>query len=930
MNNKKSIMQLLRKISTIALVVTLILGIISTGVGVGIVAMGKGKAAAEQAAAEQTANGQAQAEEEVYEDPTASRGDATNEISVKDDVIVFTNSQSQEINSAIYSVQKESNGYGENLVLNMHGENVAGLSTVRRGSIVYLRGDKNTPLGESRFMKVESVSSYNGETTLKTSEPYFEEVFSSMDMSTADMLTEENFVDAYYMEGVTSEFGEFDESSLNITQQGVIETPQVGNLNMAVEKPEISDMINQYNTAGDDLIITLDVDLTDLFEKEDDKPEVADPAAPEAPEEEEDDDDDVVESNFSITGQIGIRDLTAYMVCDMPTLGNFEELFIGASGQFFTDVHFNCGVEADFSMDPSQREWKYLTITGLNEKRFPIAVFQFQGLTPVYITNGAFEATKESVIPSLYVIVYADWEGRISLNLSAGFEYAHSFNSGLSVYKKGDFGLSFENYPYTKAYDVEDDGVTWDITLALEAETDITLLGCSIVFYVAGINIGELSVARIGFEARAHVEVSADNKNGVKVCDSSTTEYYIRAYLKMIEVKLKLTLDGEGLLDPLDLDLDFQFSLLDITLFKKGETPNEYIPEVPISSLEAPEDFDSVITIVFDISGSMRDAIDTGETKLRAAQDASKTVLSTTKAFAERYPDEKYGIGIVKFGSHGETVSVPHIDYKYLDDCVETLETNGSTNLYSGVEIAVSQLNSVESPNKIIILMTDGNADGGSAEDVAGLVAGKEIKIYTVGFGRDVNEEYLRTIASLTGGEYRFADTSNMMGIIGSFLYAQQASTSEVVAEFEDSVAEGETTKPKDFVVQDKNGDLRVTTAWPGSFLDTILIDPTGRVVDENYPGTTIDESQIPSIITVENPIHGTWSVQVKGVETSYEKEPFYTIVSFKETEPVKVNETMNTWENVAAYCIPIGVYVTFVSSMLLVCVGRKKSDDDE
>ena len=121
-----------------------------------------------------------------------------------------------------------------------------------------------------------------------------------------------------------------------------------------------------------------------------------------------------------------------------------------------------------------------------------------------------------------------------------------------------------------------------------------------------------------------------------------------------------------------------------------------------------------------------------------------------------------------------------------------------------------------------------------------------------------------------------------------------------------------------------------ITTAWPGSFLDTILVDPNGKVVDENYPGAKTDETQIPSTITVANPIKGDWEVSVKGVETSYEEEPFYTIVAFKEAKNAKINTEMSTIEIIAAYCIPIGMFLILASVLFLFGLGKNKKTKEE
>jgi hypothetical protein len=168
-----------------------------------------------------------------------------------------------------------------------------------------------------------------------------------------------------------------------------------------------------------------------------------------------------------------------------------------------------------------------------------------------------------------------------------------------------------------------------------------------------------------------------------------------------------------------------------------------------------------------------------------------------------------------------------------------------------------------------------------------------------------------------------------MLGILQSFMSAQQEANGEVLAETEGTVSQGETTEAESFTVEDQQGDLMVYTAWPGSFLDTILIDPNGRKVDEDYPNVIIDKSSIPTSIIVKNPIPGKWKTQIVGVETSYDEEPYFTIVSFMETESKPLNQPMNAKQTAAAYCMAIGFAVALFSLLLLISLGKKAKEQE-
>ena len=919
----------IEKISKIIVSVLLVIGIISSSFGIGILAIGdfnkKDPKATVAEVEENQGENQNNSSGVATVDPTKDYSDLKNEACLQDDVEVLTKAESDEINRAITSVKCEESYNDNYITISLAGDEIPeGLSDLSYGDIFYIQGDENSPLGGDRIFALDYCYSYQDEVVITVTEPYFEDVFDSLEYFASDALTEENFVNAYYAEGVTSYFGNVDETFQNVAKTEDL-NPEITMLSSSSQGNYMT-TANQISSQEGDLIVSINFDLKKIIEKDDGDDE----------DDEGDEDFFNVDTDFKLTGSFGIRDLAAYIVCDMPSKFQIDDLFLGVRGVTFVDVELSAGVEASANMPATKKNLgKLVSLEGLNEKLLPIAAFEFQGTTPVYITNSAFETGKEKIIPSLYLLIYTDWEGNISLELTGKFSYSNAFNNGLSVYKDGELNLSFEDYPYENAYDSSaEDGVVWELALALEAESDLTLMGSSVLFYIAGINIGEVSIARVGIEAECDLSISANSKDGIHLLESDETAFYIRGYLKFIEVKVKLKAQGKSFLEWLSIDVDFEFALLDFTLFSQGKMPDKFRPVVPVSTMKRPSEFESAITLVFDDSGSMESTIDSGQTKLEAAKAAASTIVTTSESWTKKY-NANYGIGVVRFSDYAETVALPHIDYKFINDCIASINDGGGTNIHAGIDTGVDQLKNTKTENKIIILMTDGQDSNDSKTlESARKAAEENIKIYTIGFGYDVDNELLEEIATITGGEYRFADTENIMSIIASFLYAQQSSNGEVLVDFESTVSQGESSEKVSFNVEDPSGDLLVTTVWPGSFLDTVLVDPAGRKVDDEYPDAEIDKSTIPTTIFIKDPLPGKWQMHVVGVETSYDDEPFYSIVTFREndTEIVKANKEMTLLEKSAAYALPIGIVLTLVSLMLLItiCKNSKKQKEEQ
>jgi outer membrane protein OmpA-like peptidoglycan-associated protein len=80
----------------------------------------------------------------------------------------------------------------------------------------------------------------------------------------------------------------------------------------------------------------------------------------------------------------------------------------------------------------------------------------------------------------------------------------------------------------------------------------------------------------------------------------------------------------------------------------------------------------------------------------------------------------------------------------------------GGTALNDAAYLAVWKVGHSSFPKKVVILFTDGkeNASTHTKEQVIDLARKLGVEIFTIGFGPDVNDQYLMDLAYLTGGAY--------------------------------------------------------------------------------------------------------------------------------------------------------------------------------
>lgn len=208
------------------------------------------------------------------------------------------------------------------------------------------------------------------------------------------------------------------------------------------------------------------------------------------------------------------------------------------------------------------------------------------------------------------------------------------------------------------------------------------------------------------------------------------------------------------------------------------------------------------IAVAIDLSGSMEseDFRYRGEQVSRLA--LAKEVL---KGFVSKREGDR--IGLIAFAGKAYVASPLTLDHEFLIQNIDRLALHmieDGTAIGSGLTTAVNRLRELKSKSKIVILMTDGQNNAGKVQPLTAAEAAKAlgIKVYTIGVGIhgnapmpvfdafgmkhyrmvpvDIDEETLKSIASMTGGKYYRADSAENFAKIYAEIDALEKTDVEV------------------------------------------------------------------------------------------------------------------------------------------------------
>jgi Ca-activated chloride channel family protein len=187
------------------------------------------------------------------------------------------------------------------------------------------------------------------------------------------------------------------------------------------------------------------------------------------------------------------------------------------------------------------------------------------------------------------------------------------------------------------------------------------------------------------------------------------------------------------------------------------------------------------IVLALDVSGSMAALDYTPQNRLEAAR-AVITDFITRRQFDR--------LGLVVFARDAYHVVPPTVDYQALQQALQTVQLapvmglDDGTAIGMGLAASADMLAESSAASRVIILLTDGANNAGviGPETAATAASALGVRVYTIGMGEsglvsipvdlsgntrliesDLDEDTLRAIASLTGGQYfRSTDSANL------------------------------------------------------------------------------------------------------------------------------------------------------------------------
>lgn len=171
----------------------------------------------------------------------------------------------------------------------------------------------------------------------------------------------------------------------------------------------------------------------------------------------------------------------------------------------------------------------------------------------------------------------------------------------------------------------------------------------------------------------------------------------------------------------------------------------------------------SNIMLVCDVSGSMGNSI-------QDLQDAVITFI-TDKNASESLAVVTFDDTIVDIKSFGTP-----------DDSLiafaEGMTSGGGTDMFSAVVNCLGSFSAVDSENNVLILMTDGQDNNPKAfqdiyEEIGEAASKKDVTVYTMGLGTDVDTEYLNSIAGSGNGEFVYVSDSASLTSFYDMLHSQ-------------------------------------------------------------------------------------------------------------------------------------------------------------
>ncbi|MEZ4864461.1 MAG: VWA domain-containing protein [Caldilineaceae bacterium] len=205
---------------------------------------------------------------------------------------------------------------------------------------------------------------------------------------------------------------------------------------------------------------------------------------------------------------------------------------------------------------------------------------------------------------------------------------------------------------------------------------------------------------------------------------------------------------------------------------------------------------------------------------------------------------------------------------------INALGAGGSTNIGGGLQTALDMILGEGDPvsNEVIVLLSDGlHNTGTEPAAVLPAIQNRNVTVYTIGVGGDVDASLLSNIASTTGGSYAFAADAQQLQSHFEKIYQQVRKNGEIV-ELKSTpttplvVAAGQSASS---VVEldsytERGGEATFFLSWDTGDLDLTLIRPDQTTVNDTDADVAMHVKGTNSeLYRMKDPAAGSWAVTV-------------------------------------------------------------------
>lgn len=162
------------------------------------------------------------------------------------------------------------------------------------------------------------------------------------------------------------------------------------------------------------------------------------------------------------------------------------------------------------------------------------------------------------------------------------------------------------------------------------------------------------------------------------------------------------------------------------------------------------------LAIVIDKSGSMGQS-DFGQSKMQLALEAASTAVD--------FLSERDFVTVITFDSAAQTVvSLQKVeDKKRIIADIQAIEMGGGTSMYPGIRQGYEALLASEAQIKHLIVLSDGQSEGGDFPGIARAVRDAGMTLTAVAVGTDSDQQTMKQIADLGGGRFYFTDRADTL-----------------------------------------------------------------------------------------------------------------------------------------------------------------------